>query len=189
MKITGIVLAGGQGRRMGFMDKGLAQFRGRPMIAHVLERLAPQVDEIIINANRNLDEYAKFGYRVIPDGIVDFSGPLAGMQCGLRAARHPLVAFVPCDSPMQPPDLVERLASALQQHNAPICVAMTRMRTHPVFCLCRREMLPDLTLFLNNGGRKVDAWQTGLSAVGVDFEDEAEAFTNINTLQERDAAE
>jgi molybdenum cofactor guanylyltransferase len=189
MKITGIVLAGGQSRRMGGMDKGLITFRGRPLIAHVLQRLALQVDEILISANRNLEAYAEFGYRVIPDAIGGFAGPLAGLQCGLQEATHPLVLTVPCDVPMLPQDLVERLASALQASGAQLSVAFTASGTQPVFSLCRKEVLPGLDSYLGDGGRKVQAWQAELDTVQVSFEDEAEAFMNINTLQERDAAE
>jgi molybdopterin-guanine dinucleotide biosynthesis protein A len=112
--ITGVILAGGQGRRMGTVDKGLRELRGKAMAAWVIERFAPQVDEVLINANQNLDVYARFGYRVIPDEIGGFAGPLAGLQRGLSEASHPLVATSPCDTPFLPADLVARLHAALE---------------------------------------------------------------------------
>lgn len=183
-KITGVILAGGQGRRMGGVDKGLRELRGKPMIEWVLERFTPQVDEVLINANQNLDAYARFGHRVITDEISGYAGPLAGLQCALSAARHSLVATAPCDSPFLPDDLVMRLDTALQARQAQIAVARTGNQPHPVFCLCRRDVLPHLTQFLAGGGRKIDAWYATLRVTEVAFDDEADAFSNINTLEE-----
>lgn len=184
MNVTGIVLAGGMGRRMGGVDKGLLPFQGKPMVAHVLERLRPQVAEILVNANREIDAYAQFGFPVIPDAIGGYAGPLAGLHCGLSAAHHPLAVTVPCDSPFLPADLVARLHAALQQNNADLAVARTGDQPHPVFCLCRTSVLPNLTQFLAGGGRKIDAWYASLNTVEVAFDDEAEAFANINTPEE-----
>lgn len=184
MKITGIVLAGGMGRRMGGVDKGLVSFKGKPMVAHVLERLQPQVDEILVNANRETETYASFGHRVIPDAIGGFAGPLAGLHCGMAAASNELVATVPCDSPFLPADLVARLLSALLENDADLAVAKTGMQPHPVFCLCRRSLLPNLTQFLEGGGRKIDAWYANVKTVEVPFDDKAESFANINTPEE-----
>jgi molybdopterin-guanine dinucleotide biosynthesis protein A len=184
MNVTGIVLAGGMGRRMGGVDKGLLPFQGKPMVAHVLERLRPQVAEILVNANREIDAYAQFGFPVIPDAIGGYAGPLAGLHCGLSAARHPLAVTVPCDSPFLPADLVARLHAALQQNDADLAVARTGDQPHPVFCLCRTSVLPNLTQFLAGGGRKIDAWYASLNTVEVAFDDEAEAFANINTPEE-----
>ena len=189
-KITGIILAGGQGRRMGGTDKGLQLLRGQPLVTWVLERLAPQVDELLISANRNLDAYARFGYRVISDENSDvekFAGPLAGLQQGLKEAAHPLVLTVPCDSPFLPTDLAQRLYATLKRENAQIAVAKTFDQPHPVFCLCRRDVLPHLDAFLRTGGRKFDAWYSTLKVTEVNFDDEAEAFGNINTLEELQA--
>ena len=183
-RITGVILAGGQGRRMGGVDKGLRVLRGKPMIEWVLERFTSQVDEVLINANQNLDVYARFGHPVIPDEISGYAGPLAGLQCALSAARHPLVATVPCDSPFLPDDLVTRLDTALRARQAQIAVARTGDQPHPVFCLCRRDVLPHLTRFLADGGRKIDAWYATLRVTEVEFDDEADAFSNINTLEE-----
>ena len=182
--ITGLVLAGGQGRRMGTVDKGLVPLGGRPMVAHVLARLKPQVDDILINANQHAAEYAAFGYRVIPDTIDGFAGPLAGLHVGLANASHALVATVPCDSPFLPHDLVARLAAALEAGASQLAVARTFDQPHPVFALVRRSVLPHLTQFLEGGGRKIDAWYSALSIVEVQFDDEADAFRNINTTDE-----
>ncbi|HEX6827485.1 MAG TPA: molybdenum cofactor guanylyltransferase MobA [Burkholderiales bacterium] len=188
-KITGIILAGGRGRRMGGVDKGLQPLRGRPMAAWVLERFAPQVDEVLVNANQNLEQYRALGYRVIPDEIGGFAGPLAGLHRGLAEASHPLVATVPCDSPFLPTDLVARLRAALEGPAADLAVARTFDQPHPVFCLCRRGLLPHLEQFLRAGGRKIDAWYASLKVVEVNFDDEAEAFSNINTPEELSAYE
>jgi molybdopterin-guanine dinucleotide biosynthesis protein A len=183
-EITGVVLAGGLGRRMGGVDKGLKPLRGRPMVSWVIERFRPQVDELLINANQNLEVYEAFGSRVIPDAIGGFAGPLAGLHRGLSVAAHDLVATVPCDSPFLPTDLVPRLFAALDANGAGLAVARTGDQPHPVFCLCRKSVLPGLTAFLERGGRKIDAWYSVLRVVEVAFDDEADAFSNINTEDE-----
>ena len=182
--ITGVILAGGQGRRMGGVDKGLKALRGKPMVQWVIERFAPQVDEVLVNANQNLDAYAAYGHRVIPDAIGGFAGPLAGLHRGLTEARYDLIATVPCDSPFLPEDLVPRLRSALETQRAALAVARTGDQPHPVFCLCRKSVLPGLTAFLQSGGRKIDAWYSALEVVEVAFDDEPQAFSNINTEAE-----
>ena len=182
--VTGVVLAGGMGRRMGGVDKGLQALRGRPLAAWVVDRLRPQVDRLLINANQNIDRYAAFGCTVVPDEIPDFAGPLAGLHAALAAARTPLVATAPCDSPFLPDDLVSRLLAALTATRADLAVARTFDQPHPVFCLCRRDVLPHLTEFLANGGRKIDRWYATLKVVEVAFDDEADAFENINTREE-----
>ena len=187
--VTGIVLAGGQGRRMGGVDKGLQPLRGRPMVAWVIERFAPQVDEILINANQNLERYGALGHRVIPDEIRGYAGPLAGLHRGLTEAAHNLVATVPCDSPFLPNDLVARLRTALEQKQSEIAVARTGDQPHPVFCLCRRSVLPGLTAFLAGGGRKIDAWYANLKVAEVAFDDNPGAFSNVNTEAELKAFE
>jgi molybdopterin-guanine dinucleotide biosynthesis protein A len=180
--ITGLLLAGGQGRRMGGLDKGLQMLRGKPMAQWALERLAPQVDEVLINCNQNPEAYARFGHRLVPDEIGGFAGPLAGLHAGLKAAAHPLVVTVPCDSPFLPLDLVERLQSQIQNHE--LAVAKTGDQAHPVFALVRRDVAANLEAFLRSGGRKIDAWYALLRTVEVSFDDEADAFRNINTLEE-----
>lgn len=182
--ITGLVLAGGLSRRMGGIDKGLTPLRGKPMVAWVLERLAPQVEEVIINANQNLEIYRGFGPAVVSDAIGGFPGPLAGLQAGMRAASHPLILSVPCDSPFLPADLAQRLARAKSEHGAELAVAKTGEQAYPVISLCGRELLPHLTDYLARGGRKVDAWYASLKVAEVAFDDEAEAFSNINTPDE-----
>jgi molybdopterin-guanine dinucleotide biosynthesis protein A len=180
--VSGIVLAGGQGRRMGGVDKGLQLLRGKPMIEWVLERLAPQVGEIIVNANQNLEIYAKYGHRVVSDEIAGFAGPLAGLHAGLKAAANPLVLTVPCDSPFLPTDLVSRLTKSLGEKD--LAVARTGDQPHPVFALMKRQVRESLEAFLAAGGRKIDAWYAALKVVEVSFDDEADAFRNINTLDE-----
>jgi molybdopterin-guanine dinucleotide biosynthesis protein A len=184
--VTGIVLAGGQGRRMGGVDKGLQLLHGRPMIAAVLERLKPQVAEILINANQNPDQYARFGHRVVPDAIGGFAGPLAGLHACLGEAKHELVLTVPCDSPFLPFDLLSRLQEHMGESD--LAVAKTGDQPHPVFALVRTSVRENLETFLSKGGRKIDAWYAGLKVVEVRFDDEAEAFRNINTLEELKSA-
>lgn len=186
--VTGIVLAGGMGRRMGGVDKGLVPLAGRPMVEHVLTRLRPQVDDVLINANQNLDRYAAFGVPVVADAIGGFAGPLAGLHAGMTAAHRDLVVTVPCDSPFLPDDLVARLLAGLVAGDAQLAVARTFDQPHPVFALVRRALLPHLTAFLEGGGRKIDAWYATLPAVEVAFDDEADAFRNINTSDELAAA-
>jgi molybdopterin-guanine dinucleotide biosynthesis protein A len=182
--ITGVILAGGQGRRMGHVDKGLQRLDGKPMVQWVLERFAPQVDEVIINANQNVAQYQTLGHKVVPDAIGGFAGPLAGLHRGLSAATHELVATVPCDSPFLPLDLIARLYGALSTNQAELAVARTGDQPHPVFCLTHKSVLPGLTTFLESGGRKIDTWYAALKVVEVRFDDEAAAFSNINTPDE-----
>jgi len=189
IRVTGVVLAGGQGRRMGGVDKGLQPLRGRPMVAWVIERIAPQVDEVLINANQNIERYRALGHRVIPDEIAGYAGPLAGLHRGLTEATHDLVATVPCDSPFLPRDLVVRLRAALERKQAEIAVAKTGAQPHPVFGLCRKRVLPGLTDFLGAGGRKIDAWYANLKVIEVAFDDNPDAFSNVNTEAELKALE
>ncbi len=186
--VTGVVLAGGQGRRMGGVDKGLVDLAGAPMVAHVLARLAPQVGDVLINANQNLDRYRAFGQPVVEDAVGGFAGPLAGLHAGLARASGELVVTVPCDSPFLPLDLVARLRAALDREGAQLAVAKTFDQPHPVFALVRRDVLPNLAAFLAAGGRKIDAWYAALRIVEVAFDDEADAFRNINTADELAAA-
>jgi molybdopterin-guanine dinucleotide biosynthesis protein A len=182
--ITGLVLAGGQGRRMGGVDKGLVEFDGRPMVAHVIARLAPQVATLVINANQNAERYAAFGHPVVADAVGGFAGPLAGLHAGLTVARTSHVVTVPCDSPFLPDDLAARLAAAMSADDAQLAVARTGDQPHPVFALVAVGVLPHLARFLENGGRKIDAWYATLRVSEVAFDDEAAAFRNINTREE-----
>jgi molybdenum cofactor guanylyltransferase len=186
-QITGVILAGGRGSRMGGVDKGLQTFRGAPMALHVLMRLSPQVGSVMINANQNLGPYEGFGVPVWPDELPDFAGPLAGLQTALSHCETPYLATAPCDSPFLPTDLVERLAEALTQTQADLAVAVTgegdTRQPHPVFCLLKTTLLQHLTAFLQDGGRKVDRWYGSLKVAEVKFDDE-DAFRNINTIEE-----
>jgi molybdenum cofactor guanylyltransferase len=187
--ITAIVLAGGRATRMGGMDKGLVELAGRPMIAHVLARLAPQVDHVLVNANRNLDRYAAFGWPVIPDSDTGFLGPLAGLVAGLRASSTPLVLTTPCDSPRVANDLALRLRHALDQENAEIAVPFDGEWLQPVFMLVKRELLGSLEAFLAGGGRKIDRWFQQHRLAKADFSDRRETFINVNDPAERAAIE
>ena len=189
LKITALILAGGRGSRMGSVDKGLQLFAGKPMVAHVLERIAPQADEIIINANRSINEYAAFGHRVIADAIDGFAGPLAGLHAGLTQVTTRLIVTAPCDSPFLPMDLVARLLLAMEKKHADLAVAKTFDQVHPVFCLVKRDLEPHLRAFLETGQRKIDKWYATLNVVEVQFDDQEAAFANINTEDELRALE
>lgn len=180
--ISALVLAGGQGRRMGGADKGLLMLRGRPLIAWVLEAVAPQADEVLISANRNLDAYREYGYPVLQDDCAESLGPLAGLARALASAAHPLVLCVPCDTPFLPGDLAARLHDALDQQQAQIAIAATEDHVHRAVCLCRRDLLCGLADFLAGGGRRMGAWQEGLKSVEVHF-NAAHDFRNFNTPQ------
>ncbi|RQO38535.1 molybdenum cofactor guanylyltransferase MobA [Herminiimonas sp. KBW02] len=186
-QITGLILAGGRGTRMGTVDKGLQLFRDAPMALHVLMRLSPQVGYIMINANQNIAPYEAFGVPVWQDEMQGFAGPLAGLQTGLIHCETDYLVTAPCDSPFLPKDLVERLAEGLEQNNADIAVAVTgageTKQAHPVFCLVKASLLPHLTLYLQEGGRKFDKWYSSLAVAEVHFDDE-DAFRNINTLDD-----
>jgi molybdopterin-guanine dinucleotide biosynthesis protein A len=185
--ITGIVLAGGLGRRMSEdgsgVDKGLQALGGLPMVAHVIARLAPQVDTILINANRNIAAYRQFGYPVLPDLIPGFAGPLAGLHAGMLAAATRWVVTAPCDSPYLPLDLVARLVTAADADGAAIAVVRAGDRLQPVFALVERSLTASLEDYLAQGNRKIDLWYKKHAAVEVDFADPT-AFRNINTRQE-----
>jgi molybdopterin-guanine dinucleotide biosynthesis protein A len=189
VRITGVVLAGGQGRRMGGVDKGLQSIAGQPLVKWVLSRFAPQVDEVLINANQNMSVYEGFGYRVIPDAVAGFAGPLAGLERALAMAAHDLVVTAPCDSPLLPADLVVRLYTGLRDRGAELAVARTGAQAHPVFCLCRRALHANLSTFLARGGRKIDAWYASFKVIEIAFDDNPDAFSNINTAEELRAHE
>lgn len=190
--VTGVILAGGRGSRMGGADKGLQNFRGVPLALFTLMRLGPQVGELMINANRNLSAYEAFGAPVWPDGLADFAGPLAGFLVGLEQCETEYLVTVPCDTPLFPLDLVERLGEALQREGADIAMAAAReedgqVRAQPVFSLIRRELMESLVRFTHGGGRKIDAWTAQHKTVLVQFDrpgDDPAAFCNANTLAE-----
>lgn len=184
-QITGLILAGGKGTRMGSVDKGLQMFRGKPMVEQALQRLQPQVGTLIINANRHLDVYQAFGVPVVPDEISGFAGPLAGLHAGLSHCETPYLVTAPCDSPFLPMDLVDKLSEALMAAKADIAVAVTgesaTQQRHPVFCLLSAHLKNDLADYLGKGGRKMDAWFAMYRKAEVYFADET-AFVNLNTL-------
>jgi molybdopterin-guanine dinucleotide biosynthesis protein A len=185
--ITAVILAGGLSRRMGGVDKGLQLIHGQPMVQQVLNRLQPQVGQVLINANRHLDEYKGFGVPICSDSISGYAGPLAGIQAALLHTTTPYLVSVPCDSPLLPKDLVTRLASAMHQHTADAAVAVTgdpdQVQRHPVFLLLKSELRNSLEHYLGSGGRKVDDWLASLKCIDVQFDDEM-AFTNVNTPED-----
>jgi molybdenum cofactor guanylyltransferase len=187
--ITGIILAGGRARRMGGQDKGLIQLARKPMIEYVINAIDPQVDAIIINANRNQADYEKYGFPVVADQIEGYCGPLAGMASGLQAAKTPFVVTVPCDSPLIPDDLVQKLFSTLQDKDAEICTPLSNGRLQPVFTLMKSELLPSMLDFLNNGERKIDKWFEKHRLAIADFSEQPETFININSAEELAAIE
>ncbi|WP_426416355.1 molybdenum cofactor guanylyltransferase MobA [Aestuariirhabdus sp. LZHN29] len=180
--VDGVILAGGEARRMGGEDKGLVALGGKAMIEHVIARFAPQVAGLCINANRNQERYAALSFPVISDRQSgEYPGPLAGMAAGLAASQAELVAFVPCDAPLLPGDLVSRLHSALEQQKADMAVAHDGAFWQPVFVLMRRSLLPSLEHFLEGDGRKIMHWFQQQEMVKVVFDDQVDAFENINT--------
>ncbi len=174
---------------MGGADKGLVIFQQKPLIQHVIERLTPQVDEILINANRELPSYERFSLAVLQDETPDFIGPLAGFSLGLQHAKNDYLLTVPCDSPLLPQDLAQRLITKLIEQQAEIAVASSNGNAHPVFCLMKKSVLPSLTIFLAQGERKVSAWQKRQRYIEVDFSDCNDAFTNLNTFEDLKALE
>jgi molybdopterin-guanine dinucleotide biosynthesis protein A len=190
--ITGVVLAGGRGSRMGGADKGLQNFNGMPLALHTLMRLQPQVGEVMVNANRNLGAYEAFGVPVWPDVLSDYAGPLAGFLTALERCETGWLVSVPCDTPLFPQDMVARLAHAAQEQDAEIAMAAAReedgqVRPQPVFCLMRVELMESLVKFTQSGGRKIDAWTAQHNTVVATFDqpgDEPRAFFNANTLAE-----
>ena len=209
--ITGCVLAGGQGSRMGGVDKGLQSFNDMALAEHALQRLAPQVDSLLINANRNPQAYAalaeKYGASVVADAQSDFPGPLAGFLAGLSACQTPWLLTVPCDTPLFPLDLAQRMLAAAEQYQADIVVAhgmeshqlpadadaaTTELRAQPVFCLLRAHLAPSLQAFMASGRRKIDAWTAQHRCASASWNqsgDDLLAFANANTLAELQALE
>jgi molybdenum cofactor guanylyltransferase len=184
LPVTGLVLAGGRATRMGGIDKGLLPLAGRPLVDHVLERLRPQVTEMLIVANRHREAYSTYGFPVLTDQVGEYWGPLAGILTGLQGSSQPWLAVVPCDSPIFPLDLVQRLYAAATQAQQSLAVAHDGQRLQSVFTLIHRTRLPMLQDHILRGGRRLEAWYASESALHVDFSDVAEAFVNLNTLEE-----
>lgn len=200
-EITAIVLAGGQGSRMGGVDKGLQNFNGTPLALHTVLRLQMQagglVGDLMINANRNLSAYEAFGAPVWPDSLSGYAGPLAGFLTGLERCETPYLLTVPCDTPLFPLDLAQRLAQAFEDDRTDIAMVSApeadgQLRPQPVFCLLRVSLLESLSAFTQAGGRKIDRWTAQHTTVQVPFNqpgDDARAFCNANTLAELHALE
>ena len=200
-EITGLVLAGGRGTRMGGVDKGLQNFRGTPLALNALMRLQMQegglMGDFMVNANRNLAAYEAFGHPVWPDTLADYAGPLAGFMTGLAHCETPWLLTVPCDTPLFPMDLVQRLASAFENETTEIAMAAAReedgqLRRQPVFCLLRADLLGSLVAFTQAGGRKIDRWTDQHHTVVIPFDrsgDDPQAFFNANTLAELQSLE
>ena len=192
-RITGLVLAGGRGTRMGSVDKGLELFDGRPLVSHALTRLATEVGTLLISANRHRDRYEALGRdddaAVIADRFADHAGPLAGLEAGLAACSTDYLVAVPCDAPFFPLDLVSCLARAFDEDDViDVAVAHTAVRTHPVFCMTRRDVAPALARHIADGGRRMHGWLATMRVRPVSFADES-AFRNLNTIDELRAAE
>lgn len=178
--VTGVILAGGQARRMGGEDKGLILFNNKPLIAHAIATLKSQVDTIIINANRNIDQYQAFNYPVISDSLENFCGPLAGMLSAMQTVDTDYILTAPCDSPNISPQLRQRMMETLLIERADIAVAHNGERLQPVFCLIPCRLQADLETYLQNGGRKIDLWLESHNLAIVDFSDQASSFINVN---------
>jgi molybdopterin-guanine dinucleotide biosynthesis protein A len=187
-QITGLLLAGGRAQRMGGIDKGLIPFLGKPLIESAIHKLRSQVGPILINANRNITQYATYGYPVIMDEIPDFSGPLAGFAAGLKVCKTPYLLTAPCDSPLLPTDLGIKLAAEMMRGNFQLVYASSKevndkVWAQPVFCLMRADLQASLETFLQKGDLKIDRWFKELDSSTVVFED-AQVFANVNTPEE-----
>ena len=188
-QITGIVLAGGRGRRMGGEDKGLLPFRGRPLVSHALDALGEVAETRLINANRNLEAYASLGFPVIQDANDRFDGPLAGLLSAMRATATPYVLTVPCDTPRLTGTLLQRLVDRLPMSDAAIALAHDGERLHPVVMLAETRLADDLQAYLDAGERKVEHWIRRHRWVSIDFSDAVDALANINTPDDLAALE
>ncbi len=182
--ITAVILAGGGGRRMGGRDKGLLSLHGRTLIQHVLERLSPQCDSILININRNQADYAKFGYPLIEDSLPGGLGPLVGLLSALEHSHSDYVLSVPCDTPSLPQDLVVRMLDSLKQNHAEVCTVDDGERLHPVIMLVKHSLKENLRHYIDSGGRKVHDWYYSTNHCAADFSEQPQAFININTPEQ-----
>jgi len=184
--ITAVILAGGKGRRMDGKDKGLVELANRPLIEYVIDAIKPQVETIVINANRNQEQYSQYGYPVISDALLDYQGPLAGFISALKSSTTSHIVTLPCDGPFLPKDLVERLILALTDSEAEIAVAHDGDRMQPVYSLIPTTLINSLSSFLDTGERKIDLWYKQHRVALADFSDCPETFRNINTAEQRD---
>jgi molybdenum cofactor guanylyltransferase len=185
--ITAVILAGGQGSRMGGIDKGLVMYRDKPLVGHVIDAIRLQLDKIIVNANRSLDDYATFGFPVVADDLTGFQGPLAGFVAAMQAADSDYILTLPCDGPIVHEEYVEEMRRAMQRSEADIVVASDGEWMQPVYALIPCRLLDDLKQFLDSGERKIDRWYAQHQTMQLVFPAESGFFTNINTLQELDA--
>jgi len=182
--ITGVILAGGLARRMGNQDKGLISFKGQPLISHAITVMQPVVDELIINANRNIKEYRQFGLPVISDQTASFDGPLAGILTAMLYSQTDVLLVMPCDSPLMQSAQLKTLIDRRYEQDADIAVAVDGQRWHPVFLAIKTALKTDLQAYLANGNRKVETWLAQYKTLPVDFSSQPELFMNINTLDE-----
>ncbi len=182
--ITAVILAGGKGQRLGSQDKGLVAYQGKNLIEHVIERIKPQVDHILINANRNQERYKKLGYSVINDDLSNFQGPLAGFATAMKAVKTDYIVTLPCDGPLLPLDLVSRMTAQLKNNSLNIAVAHNGDRLQPVYAMIPVVLIDSLEAYLANGDRKVDLWYAGHKTSLVDFSDQPDAFFNINRKED-----
>ena len=187
--ITAVILAGGKARRMNGEDKGLITLRGRAMIDYIIAALRPQAGTVIINANRNRQQYGSFGLPVIADILDDYLGPLVGMATGMRNSETPYIVTTPCDSPFIPDTLVETLYHALADKQAEISVAHDGVRMQPVFALLRRHLLDSMIAYLRSGESKIDTWYATHRTALADFSDDTSMFLNVNTPEDRQQLE
>jgi molybdopterin-guanine dinucleotide biosynthesis protein A len=191
--ITGLILAGGRAQRMGGIDKGLIPFHGKPLIESAISRIKPQVNSILINANRSITKYSHYGYPVLMDETPDFSGPLAGFSVGLKHCKTPYLLTSPCDSPLLPTDLAKNMATELEDNNLELVFASSKeadgkVWSQPVFCLMKSSLQDSLNAFLSKGDLKIDRWFKELRSGTVVFES-PQAFANVNTPEELTALE
>ena len=186
--VTGVILAGGQARRMGGQDKGLVMLDGKPMIEIIIDVFKPQTAKLLINANRNHDRYSQYGLELVADELSGYCGPLAGMASALKTINSDYMVTAPCDSPFIPIDLVQRLADALENKSTDISVAHDGERIQPVFCMLKKTLLQSLTDYLAAGERKIDLWFKQHDFAIADFSDKPETFDNINTLEDVESA-
>lgn len=184
--VTAVILAGGKGRRMDGKDKGLVELANRPLIEYVIDAIKPQVETIMLNANRNQEQYSQYGYPVISDALLDYQGPLAGFISALKSSTTSHIVTLPCDGPFLPKDLVERLVLALADSEAEIAVAHDGDRMQPVYSLIPTTLINSLSSFLDTGERKIDLWYKQHRVALADFSDCPEKFRNINTAEQRD---
>ncbi len=183
--VTGVILAGGKARRMGGCDKGLVKVNNQEMIKYVIDALKPQVKDILINANRNVDQYQKFGYKVIADQLEDFQGPLAGIAAAMAVAKTNYICTCPCDGPLVADDLVSRLMPSFKNNNIEIAVAHDGTRMQPVYALMDCKLHSSLLDYLASGKRKIDHWFAKHHYKEVDFSDKQDCFININTPEDQ----